>query len=826
MAENSVKYYVRIDNSYVETDLETAQKKIKSAGRSANNELEQQGKKSADAIGVAADDAAGKMVQASRKGSQSFQDISTSAGKADKSIDDIDADSLTEVKKQAEDTSDALGKMGESAEGAAGKTGAIGGAVSKMGSVVGGALLGIGGAAVAVGKQAVSSAMDLDQAMNQFAASTGVTNDKLGDYEETLKNIYANNYGESFEDIAGAMQQVRSQIGPVVDSWDPTELQNFTESAFVLRDTFEYDVSESVRAANAMMTNFGIDGEQAMNLIAEGAQNGLDFSGEMLDSISEYSVQFAKVGMDADDMFAIMQKGAESGAFNLDKVGDAIKEMSIRVVDGSDTTKAGFEALGLNADEMAAKFAAGGDTAKEAFDQTIQALANMEDPLEQNTAGVNLFGTTWEDLGPDVVTALAGIEDSAYSTTDAMNEIKDVKYDDLQSQMDSLKRSLELLIVPLGEALLPLLGTLLEALQPLITTLGESLKPIIDQISEVILVLSEPLGKLVEFLGSILGLALEIISAVLTPVLDLITQLLEPLMQLLTGILDPLMSMLQSLMEPLLSLINAALQPILNLISALIEPLMSLVSAILPPIQSLFSALTPILQTLFSALEPIFNIFSQIASIVGDVLGPVIETLAGIFSQVLGGALDAIMPIIENVMDIFGGLIDFITGVFSGNWEQAWNGIVDMFKGIFNLIPTIVEGIINGAISIINGIIWGINQLTGLIGIPAIPEIPKVSIPRFKVGIDYVPSDMFPAFLDKGERVLTAEENAQYTALGGLSGLEARYAAIRQPSLPESPSLSIPQGKYIAQIHVDLDGREVARATAPFMGSQLSWEEF
>ena len=83
---------------------------------------------------------------------------------------------------------------------------------------------------------------------------------------------------------------------------------------------------------------------------------------------------------------------------------------------------------------------------------------------------------------------------------------------------------------------------------------------------------------------------------------------------------------------------------------------------------------------------------------------------------------------------------------------------------------------------------------------------------------------MFPAFLDKGERVLTAEENAQYTALGGLSGLEARYAAIRQPSLPESPSLSIPQGKYIAQIHVDLDGREVARATAPFMGSQLAWE--
>lgn len=78
-------------------------------------------------------------------------------------------------------------------------------------------------------------------------------------------------------------------------------------------------------------------------------QYGLDFSDEMLDSLNEYSVQFAKLGMSADDMFKIMEVGAQTGAFNLDKVGDAIKEMSIRVVDGSDTTAAGFKAVGLDA---------------------------------------------------------------------------------------------------------------------------------------------------------------------------------------------------------------------------------------------------------------------------------------------------------------------------------------------------------------------------------------------------------------------------------------------------------------------------------------------
>ncbi|MFQ7715996.1 MAG: hypothetical protein ACLRIT_05410 [Blautia sp.] len=56
----------------------------------------------------------------------------------------------------------------------------------------------------------------------------------------------------------------------------------------------------------------------------------------------------------------ILQTVAQNGAFDLDGIGDAVKEFSIRAIDGSDTTKQGFEALGMNADEMAQKFGAGG----------------------------------------------------------------------------------------------------------------------------------------------------------------------------------------------------------------------------------------------------------------------------------------------------------------------------------------------------------------------------------------------------------------------------------------------------------------------------------
>lgn len=151
--------------------------------------------------------------------------------------------------------------------------------------------------------------------------------------------------------------------------------------------------------------------------------------------------------------------------------------MSIRVIDGSDTTKEGFETIGLNADEMASKFAAGGDSAKEAFKQTIDALAGLEDPLAQNTAGVDLFGTMWEDLGPDAVTALADIKDGAYSTGEEMEKLKDIKYDDIGSVFEGLKRSVEVLIIPLGEQLIPLLSDLIQDVLPLIE---ENLPPLIE----------------------------------------------------------------------------------------------------------------------------------------------------------------------------------------------------------------------------------------------------------------------------------------------------------------------------------------------------------
>lgn len=668
---------------------------------------------------------AGKKVEKSaKKTAKKSEDAEKESAEVKKSVkEDVTKKNEQENDKQEKDDDDSYQNREESAKSHGSKLSSIASGTAKA---IGAGMLAAGTAIAGVSVAAVKSANDIDQAMNQYIASTGKSTEETERYKKVMEDIYTNNYGDSFEDIGEAMASITQNLGDL----DDASLQNVTESAFALRDTFGYEIPESTRAAKAMMDNFGTSGEEAMNLIAAGAQNGLDYSGELLDSISEYSVQFAKVGLDADDMFKVFQKGAESGAFNLDKVGDAVKEFSIRAIDGSDTTVDGFKRIGLNADEMAAKFSAGGDTAKQAFQETIAALASMEDPLEQNTAGVDLFGTMWEDLGPEAVTALASIEDGAYDTAGAMQQIKDIKYDDIGSVFEGLKRSLEVLIVPLGEQLIPLLAELIDDTLPL---LEDALPPIVDAVSDVIEALQP---------------AIEEILPVIT---DLLNMLLPPLVEIISALLPPLIELVSALMPICESLIGV-LQPILDLFTSLLTPIVNLISQGLTP---LVNAITPVIQIISSLLIPILN------------------SLGSVFSSVLSGMLSNTTSIIGNITNILRNLIDFIRNVFTGNWRGAWENVKQIFSNAVSGLATIFK-------APINAIVDGWNGLAGSLGSVTIPDwVPGIgggswSLPkmhRMKIGMDYVPYDLYPAYLDEGEWVLTKEEADVLRSYGGLEGM-------------------------------------------------------
>ncbi|AJA49527.1 minor tail protein [Clostridium pasteurianum DSM 525 = ATCC 6013] len=295
---------------------------------------------------------------------------------------------------------------------------------------------------------------DAQKAMNQLQASTGMSTQSLNGMKQTMTDIYNDNFGESFDDIGQALGVIQKQ-------WrgNSNEVKGLTENALLLRDTFGYEVNESFRSANALVQNFGISAQDAYNLIAQGAQSGLDKNGDLLDTMNEYPVEFKSLGLNAQDMFNMLQNGAKAGGFSIDKMGDAVKEFSIRTKDGSTGTQQAFQALGLNAQKTMEKFAKGGDTAKQAFQEVNSKLLNLKDPLQQNQLGVQLWGTQWEDLQKSGIVALTNLNGSISTSKNALGEMNKVKYNDLGSAFEGIKRNLQTgILLPLSNEVLPKLS--------------------------------------------------------------------------------------------------------------------------------------------------------------------------------------------------------------------------------------------------------------------------------------------------------------------------------------------------------------------------------
>lgn len=130
----------------------------------------------------------------------------------------------------------------------------------------------------------------------------------------------------------------------------------------------------------------------------------------------------------------------------------------------------------------------------------------------------------------------------------------------------------------------------------------------------------------------------------------------------------------------------------------------------------------------------------------------------GRFHEIIELAKTYVSDVIDGVKQIFGGFIDFLTGVFTLDWEKAWEGIKEIFRGICNTIVGVFESTVN---LIIKGINWLISKLNSLlensllakgldlIGIEfrGIPQIPEVHIPRLAQGAVIPPNRKFMAVL-------------------------------------------------------------------------------
>ena len=548
-------------------------------------------------------------------------------------------------------------------------------------------------AAAAVATASLTAYAEFETAANHLAAATGATGEKMVALNDAMETVYANNYGENMQDVADTVALVNRNLKDI-----PTDqIDEAAQAAISLRDAFGYGAEESTRAAAAIEKNFGTAAEDAFSLIAAGAQNGLDYSGELIDTINEYSSQFSKLGFTADGMFNLLQSGADSTAWNLDKVGDAIKEFSIRSIDGSDSTREAFQALGYNAGEMMGVFAAGGDAANEAFFDVLDTLMDVDNEVKRDAMGVALFGTMWEDLGTEAMQAMADASQAAYDTQGALEQINAVQYGGLEESLEGVRRQAEMALVEIGGQLAPYAQEGLEYLADVV------IPAVSDGLEEIVPQVIKAAKWLWENRDAILAVATGVTTAVVA----------FKAMKTASAAVGAVKSL------GAIFAAGAKNSGVLGTAVKLMGGKFAIIAAIIAAVAAAFVVLWNRSETfrtavmnLWAKIQPLLQALGSLVSMIMNTLAPVLTNAANLLINKLGAAFVAVAPYIEGVITILTNLIEFVTNVFSGNWSAAWQNVVNIFGTVFGMIVNLAKVPINAVISAINWVISKINSIS------------------------------------------------------------------------------------------------------------------
>ena len=596
------------------------------------------------------------------------------------------------------DVENQLAETGQGHNGLASAMGNLGGIMAKGIAAVGAAAAAIGTAVVAGLGYAVSQADEAKGALNDFCAATGTATDDAGQYKQAMENIYNANFGEGFEDIAAAMAEVRKQAGDL----GADELEKMTTNALALRDTFDFDVAESTRAATQIMEKFGVSSDEAYNLIAQGAQNGLNKNGDLLDVINEYSNQYSQAGLSAEDMFNSIANGAATGVWSIDKMGDAFKEFSIRMNDG--TANEYLTSLGLNADEVVGKFQKGGDSAKEAMGQVSEALKDCDDKTLQYTAGVGLMGTMWEDMGADACTSLMDVEGQISKTTDAMGKINAVKYDTFSEAMQGAGRILQTsFIMPIGEQALPIFSQFANELAQGAAEAGGDMGKLAQSFGDA---LGNMVNGLAEMLPQVTSFAVELVNGLVDGIVESAPAIVQAGVGMITGIIDGIVEAIPTLAESATEIITTLINGIVELIPSLAEGAVQIIAGLAKGLGEALPELIP------SVIDAVLTIVDTLINNVPMMIDAALQLVTGLADGIIQAIPVLIEALPEIITAIINGMIEGLPLIIA----SAGNIMIAIIDGLITAIPLLIEAMPEIITAIVTGLITGIPQILAAVG--------------------------------------------------------------------------------------------------------------
>jgi phage-related minor tail protein len=556
---------------------------------------------------------------------------------------------------------------------------------AKAAGVLGAAIVAAGIGTAVTG--AITDSLDLQAGQARLQAQLGATAEQAGRLGKIAGDLYKGNFGSSVADVNEGLRATL-QSGILQPGAADSALEGITSKVLSLRDTFDQDLTGSVRAAGQLVrTGLARDAGDALDLITRGFQTGAGSSDDFLETLTEYPTQFRKLGLSGAQAVGLLSQGMRAGARDSDIVADAIKEFSIRAIDGSTLTAQGFKALGLSAKTMGTAIGRGGDIANEALDVTLDRLRGIKDPVKQSQAAVALFGTQAEDLGA----ALFALDPSNAVQTlgkvgGAADEMTRTLGGTASSNLESFKRQVSSTFTQV------IGGQLLPGLTSVSKYLATGFGPALETARGALRNAFRPggagengasAGPLATLLAQVQGFGAQVGPA------------LGAAGQTLAQFGAALLPTLQGIGREILGVVGPALADFGALISG----------EIVPAFQAFLPAITPVAKFL-------------------------LEVIGGAVVGALKGAVTAI----KGAMTLIAGILNVFAALFTGDWSRLWKGLKQILSGVlqtllgavqvflnvgllraFKLGLTLLKGIFTGGLRAITGL-WS-SALDGLGGL-------------------------------------------------------------------------------------------------------------
>ena len=633
-----------------------------------------------------------------------------------------------------------LGKAVKNATSALGKinlkTVAVTAAAAGVAAGIGGIAIATGKAVVEAGKYLLDLGKSFDDVSDTIRIGTGATGGALAalnkDFDEVYKSVPT-----TMQDAGKAIADYNAKLdvtGPV--------LQEISKQALEASNMLGEDLGGVIDSSSKAFQQWQIGNEglsNAMDFTFKVAQStGMGMT-DLLGKVQQFGPQLQDMGYSFETATALIGKMEKAGV-NTEEVLGAMKKGFTTM------SKSGISA----ADGMAYYY------------EQIQNAATAE---KAAAVASEIFGTrAGSTLAAAIRSGNLAVGDFTQSMLDNGETILGTANDaaDFGEKLQVFKQNMEVALKPLANTvfdsinqfmppIMDLMGQLAPALQgasealaPLITEMVSRLLPVLQDLGPVVMDLFADLGPMVQdifpFISGLLGELMPIIKE-LVPMLmglakNVLSKLLPPIMQLVSKLLPALMAMAK-VVTLALGIIIDLLGPILDLIVKLISPILDLITtAIMPMEEVIYNLIKTALEPLGPIIEWLGDLFgAQLQSNV-DQVKPIIDILIGYFS----GIADGVKNSIDILKGVLTGITDFIRSVFKGDWESAWNAVIQIFATIWNSAVALFKFPLNSLIDGVNMFLGSLNNIKipgiGINGI-SIPLIPRLAAGGFTDGLSF-----------------------------------------------------------------------------------------